>query len=144
VPRPVLDGFLTDVERFQTGVNLHVGGEKMNVVEAIEARQMKDTVPTFAVGDTVRVEVKVIEGNKERLQPFQGVVIQKANSGARATFTLRKVSSGVAVERIFPLHSPNVTGLKVMRRGHVRRARLYYLRELRGKAARIREKRTAR
>lgn len=114
----------------------------MNVLEAIEARQMKDDVPPFAVGDTVRVEVKVIEGNKERLQPFQGVVIQKSNSGARETFTLRKVSSGVAVERIFPLHSPNVTSLTVMRRGQVRRARLFYLRDLRGKAARIREKRT--
>ena len=114
----------------------------MNVVEAIEARQMKDKIPVFSVGDTVRVDVKVIEGNKERLQPFQGVVIQKSNSRNRATLTVRKISSGVAVERIFPLHSPNVSGLRVLRRGHVRRARLFYLRELRGKAARIREKRT--
>jgi large subunit ribosomal protein L19 len=114
----------------------------MNVLEAIEARQLKDKVPAFSVGDTVRVDVKVIEGNKERLQPFTGVVIQKAHSGARATFTLRKVSSGVAVERIFPLHSPNISKLTVVRRGHVRRARLFYLRDLRGKAARIREKRS--
>ena len=115
----------------------------MNVLEAIEARQMKDEIPIFSVGDTIRIDVKVIEGNKERLQPFQGVVIQKSNSRNRATFTVRKISSGVAVERIFPLHSPNVSGLKVLRRGHVRRARLFYLRELRGKAARIREKRTS-
>ncbi|UCE03840.1 MAG: 50S ribosomal protein L19 [Candidatus Latescibacterota bacterium] len=114
----------------------------MNIVDALEAQQMKASVPDFEVGDTVRLSVKVIEGSKERLQPFQGVVIQKANSRNRATFTVRKISGGIGVERVFPLHSPNVSGIKVIRRGRVRRARLYYLRERRGKAARIRERST--
>ncbi len=112
----------------------------MNIVDAIEAKQMKDSVPEFDVGDTVRLSVKVIEGSKERLQPFQGVVIQKANTRNRATFTVRKVTGGIGVERVFPLHSPNVEKIEVVRRGRVRRAKLYYLRELRGKAARIRER----
>ena len=116
----------------------------MNVVEAIEAKQMKNEIPAFDVGDTVRLNVKVIEGSKERMQPFQGVVIQKSNSRNRATFTVRKVTAGVAVERIFPIHSPNISAVKVVRRGHVRRARLFYLRQLRGKAARIRERRSVR
>jgi large subunit ribosomal protein L19 len=114
----------------------------MNIVDALEAQQMKASVPDFEVGDTVRLNVKVIEGSKERLQPFQGVVIQKANSRNRATFTVRKISGGIGVERVFPLHSPNVSGIQVIRRGRVRRARLYYLRERRGKAARIRERTT--
>ena len=113
----------------------------MNVIDAIEAKQKRDDRASFEVGDTVRLNVKVIEGNKEREQPFQGVVMQKANSGVRASFTLRKVTAGVAVERVFPLHSPNISGIKVVRRGAVRRARLYYLRDLSGKAARIRERR---
>jgi large subunit ribosomal protein L19 len=112
----------------------------MNIVDAIEAKQMKGTVPEFDVGDTVRLSVKVIEGSKERLQPFQGVVIQKANTRNRATFTVRKVTGGIGVERVFPLHSPNVSKIQVVRRGRVRRAKLYYLRQLRGKAARIRER----
>ena len=112
----------------------------MNIVDAIEAKQMKDSVPEFDVGDTVRLSVKVIEGAKERLQPFQGVVIQKANTRSRATFTVRKVTGGIGVERVFPIHSPNVSNIQVVRRGRVRRAKLYYLRELRGKAARIRER----
>ena len=114
----------------------------MNVIDAIEARQKKYETLPFEVGDTVRVNVRVLEGNKERLQPFQGVVVQKANRGSRQTFTVRKVTAGVAVERIFPLHSPNILDIKVVRRGAVRRARLYYLRNLSGKAARIRERRT--
>jgi large subunit ribosomal protein L19 len=113
----------------------------MNVIEALEAKQKKDKITDFAVGDTVKLAVKVVEGNKERLQPFQGVVVQIANSGVRRTFTLRKVSFGVPVERIFPVHSPNITDLQVVRRGSVRRARLYYLRDRSGKAARIRERR---
>jgi len=113
----------------------------MKVIDAIEAKQKREDRVSFEVGDTVRLSVKVIEGNKERDQPFQGVVIQKANSGVRATFTLRKVTGGVAVERIFPLHSPNVSDIKVVKRGSVRRARLYYLRARSGKAARIRERR---
>lgn len=115
----------------------------MKVIDAIEAKQKRDDRVAFEVGDTVRLNVKVIEGNKERDQPFQGVVIQKANTGVRATFTLRKVTGGVAVERIFPLHSPNVSEIKVVKRGSVRRARLFYLRERSGKAARIRERREA-
>jgi large subunit ribosomal protein L19 len=114
----------------------------MNVIDAIEAKQKKDDVADFEVGDTVRLNVRVIEGDKVRPQPFQGVVVQKANSGSRRTFTVRKVTAGVAVERIFPLHSPNISDIKVVRHGHVRRARLYYLRKLSGKAARIRERRT--
>jgi len=113
----------------------------MNVIDALEAKQKRDDRGAFEVGDTVRLNVKVIEGNKEREQPFQGVVVQKANSGVRASFTLRKVTAGVAVERVFPLHSPNISEIKVLRRGAVRRARLYYLRNLSGKAARIRERR---
>jgi large subunit ribosomal protein L19 len=113
----------------------------MSVIAALEARQKRDDRNVFSVGDTVRLSVKVIEGNKEREQPFQGVVVQKANAGVRATFTLRKVTAGVAVERIFPLHSPNISDIQVVRRGSVRRARLYYLRKRSGKAARIRERR---
>jgi large subunit ribosomal protein L19 len=113
----------------------------MKLIEALEARQKRDDRATFEVGDTVRLNVKVIEGNKEREQPFQGVVMQKANPGVRATFTLRKVTAGVAVERIFPLHSPNISDIKIVKRGSVRRARLFYLRQRSGKAARIRERR---
>ena len=115
----------------------------MNIVEAVEAKQLKEQVPSFEVGDTVRVNVKVVEGNKERQQPFQGVVIQKSGSGNRTTFTVRKVTAGIAVERIFPLHSPNISGLTVVRRGRVRRARLFYLRDRTGKAARLRERRSS-
>lgn len=115
----------------------------MNVVEAVEAKQLKEGVPEFAVGDTVRLNVKVVEGNKERQQPYQGVVVQRSGAGSRATFTVRKVTAGVAVERIFPVHSPNISGIKVLRRGRVRRARLFYLRERTGKAARLRERRSA-
>ncbi len=112
----------------------------MKTLLAVEAKQQKESVPSFAVGDTVRVQVKVVEGNKQRLQPFQGVVLQKSGSGSRATFTVRKVTAGVGVERVFPLHSPNVADIRVVRRGKVRRARLYYLRDRKGKAARIRER----
>lgn len=113
----------------------------MSLIDALEAKQKKQSVTGISVGDTVKLNVKVIEGNKERLQPFQGVVMQIANSGLRQTFTLRKVTAGVAVERIFPVHSPNITDVTVVRRGEVRRARLYYLRERSGKAARIKERR---
>jgi len=113
----------------------------MSLIDALEAKQKKSAVTDIHVGDTVKLNVKVIEGNKERLQPFQGVVMQIANSGLRQTFTLRKVTAGVAVERIFPVHSPNIADVTVVRRGEVRRARLYYLRERSGKAARIKERR---
>jgi large subunit ribosomal protein L19 len=112
----------------------------MDIIEQISARKMKESVPEFSIGDTVRVDVKVVEGSRERVQAFQGTVIQRRGAGIRETFTVRKVSQGVGVERIFPLHSPNVSTIKVIRRGRVRRAKLYYLRKLKGKAARIAEK----
>jgi large subunit ribosomal protein L19 len=109
----------------------------MNPIEAIEREQLQGNVPDFKPGDTVRVHVKVIEGEKERIQVFAGVVIRKSGGGIRATFTVRKVSYGVGVERTFPVHSPRVDRIEVTTRGHVRRAKLYYLRNLSGKAARI-------
>ncbi len=112
----------------------------MDIIEQISARKMKESVPEFSIGDTVRVDVRVVEGGRERVQAFQGTVIQRRGAGIRETFTVRKVSQGVGVERIFPLHSPNVSTIKVIRRGKVRRAKLFYLRKLKGKAARIAEK----
>src|SRR5690606_22520738 len=102
---------------------------------------MRSDIPDFAPGDSVRVHVKVIEGNRERLQPFEGVVIRRAGSGVRETFTVRKVSQGVGVERTFPVHSPRLASIEVTRRGVVRRAKLYYLRDRVGKAARVKERR---
>lgn len=114
----------------------------MNAIEQIEAAQLRDDIPEFGPGDTVRVHVRVIEGGRERIQLYEGVVIaRKGRSGARATFTVRKISFGVGVERIFPLHSPIVQQIEVTRRGDVRRAKLYYLRNRSGKATRIKEKR---
>ena len=108
-----------------------------NLIDTVEASQLKTDLPDFKVGDTVRVHAKIIEGDKERIQVFEGVVISRANGGNRATFTVRKISYGVGVERIFPLHSPRIDKITVVSRGRVRRAKLYYLRELSGKAARI-------
>jgi large subunit ribosomal protein L19 len=113
----------------------------MNVIEALEKEQMRGDIPEFRPGDTVKVYVKIKEGEKERIQIFQGVVIRKRKGNTGATFTVRKVSYGIGVERIFPLHSPIIDKIEVITRGRVRRARLYYLRKLRGKAARIKEKR---
>ena len=112
----------------------------MNKVNNLVAEQLKTDLPDFKPGDTVAVDVKVIEGQKERIQVFEGNVIARNGKGINATFTVRKISNGVGVERIFPLHSPTVDGIKVLRRGKVRRAKLYYLRKLRGKKARIKEK----
>jgi large subunit ribosomal protein L19 len=112
----------------------------MDVLRNIEAPHIKEQVPEFGPGDTVRIAVRVVEGDKVRSQVFQGVVIARANSGTRASFTVRKVSEGVAVERVFPLHSPNVTGIEVVRRGRVRRAKLTYMRGRKGRSARIRER----
>ena len=115
----------------------------MNRLDFVEKTQMKDNLPAFESGDTVRVHVRIKEGeNKERLQAFEGVVIAKKHGGNRATFTVRKTSFGVGVERIFPLHATIIDHIDVLKRGRVRRAKLYYLRDLRGKAARIREKDT--
>ncbi len=113
----------------------------MNIIEALEKEQMRSDIPDFRTGDTVKVHARIKEGEKERIQVFQGVVIRKRKGSTGATFTVRKVSYGVGVEKIFPLHSPTFDKIEVVSRGKVRRARLYYLRKLRGKAARIKEKR---
>ena len=113
-------------------------GEKMNPLELVEREQLRTDLLDFRVGDTVKVYVKIVEGEKERIQPFEGVVIRKKRGGIRSTFTVRKFSYGIGVERIFPLHSPRIDRVEVISRGNVRRAKLFYLRNLRGKAARIR------
>ena len=112
-----------------------------DLMNLVEATQLRDDIPEFIAGDTVNVHVRVIEGEKERIQQFQGVVIGIQGPGARRTFTVRKVSNGVGVERIFLLHSPQLAKIEVVRYGRVRRAKLYYLRERRGKSARIKERR---
>ena len=110
------------------------------IIRALESEQLKKDLPKFNVGDTLRVMVKVVEGSRERLQAFEGVCIAKRNSSIRETFTLRRVSYGIGVERTFPLHSPRLDKITVLRHGKVRRAKLYYLRNLSGKAAKIKEK----
>jgi large subunit ribosomal protein L19 len=114
----------------------------MNSLDGIELTQIKENIPSFQPGDTLRVQVRIKEGNKERLQAFEGICIARKHGGVRETITVRKVSFGVGVERIFPLHATVVDRIEVIRRGRVRRAKLYYLRNLRGKAARIRERDT--
>ena len=111
-----------------------------DIIKELEAEQMKDNLPAFAPGDTVLVQVRVKEGNRERLQPFEGVVIGKRNRGLNSSFTVRKTTHGEGVERVFQTHSPTVESIQVKRRGDVRQAKLYYLRERQGKAARIKEK----
>jgi len=114
----------------------------MDMIQSIEGQGVKQELPVFRAGDRVRVHVRVVEGEKSRIQVFEGdVIARRGGSGLRATFTVRKTSGGVGVERVFPLHSPNVRSIDVVRRGRVRRAKLFYLRELRGKKARIRERR---
>lgn len=113
----------------------------MNKIDMLDAQSLRDDVPAFRAGDTLDVHVKVIEGNKTRTQLFKGVVIRRQGAGIRETFTIRKVSFGIGVERTFPVHSPNLEKIEVVTRGDVRRAKLYYLRNLRGKAAKIKEKR---
>lgn len=113
----------------------------MQKLDALDSKSMKSDLPEFRAGDTVNVHVRVVEGNRERIQVFKGVVIRRQGHGVSETFTVRKISFGVGVERIFPVHSPVVDKIEVLSRGIVRRAKLYYLRDLRGKAARIREKR---
>ncbi len=112
----------------------------MNFMESIEREQMRMDLPNFNAGDMVRVHFKIVEGEKERIQVFEGLVIRKRKGGVGATFTVRKVSYGIGVERIFPLHSPRIEKIEIVNRGRVRRARLYYLRQLRGRAARIKTK----
>jgi large subunit ribosomal protein L19 len=113
----------------------------MNTLDALDAQSLRSDIPAFRPGDTLKVHVRVIEGSRERNQVFQGVVIRRQGGGVRETFTVRKVSFGVGVERTFPVHSPNIAKIEVASRGEVRRAKLYYLRDLRGKAAKIKEKR---
>ena len=115
----------------------------MDAIRLVEASQLKKDRDGFGPGDTVRVHVKVVEGEKERLQAFEGVMIRKRGEGARASFTVRRISYGVGVERTFPLHSPRIERVEIVRRGHVRRSKLYYLRGLAGKAARLKERRIA-
>ncbi len=111
----------------------------MNAIEKVEKAYLRKDLPDFRVGDTVKVHVKIIEGEKERIQVIEGVVIRKRGDGTRATFTVRKVSFNIGVERLFPLHSPRIDKIEVLRRNKVRQARLYYLRNLRGKKARLTE-----
>ncbi|HUG74916.1 MAG TPA: 50S ribosomal protein L19 [Acidimicrobiia bacterium] len=113
----------------------------MSIIDQVEAAHMRDDIPDFKAGDTVKVNVRVVEGGRERTQAFEGVVIARNGGGVRESFTVRKVSFGVGVERIFPLHAPIVASIEVTRRGDVRRAKLYYLRDRVGKATRIKEKR---
>ncbi len=113
----------------------------MNIIDKIEQEQMKENVPDFKSGDKVKVHVRIKEGEKERVQIFEGIVIKRQNGGSRASFTVRKMASGVGVERTFPIHSPMIDKIEVVTKGVVRRARLYYLRDRTGKAARIKEKR---
>ncbi|MES3631086.1 MAG: 50S ribosomal protein L19 [Longimonas sp.] len=114
-----------------------------NLIDIVEATQLKDDVPSFDPGATVVVHLRVVEGDKERIQKYEGVVLQKRGSGSNQTFTVRKNSGGVGVERIFPMHSPRIAQIDVKRQGHVRRARLNYLRDRTGKSARLRERRTS-
>ncbi|HHX48893.1 MAG TPA: 50S ribosomal protein L19 [Clostridiales bacterium] len=111
----------------------------MNILEAIEKDYLKENVPEFNVGDTVKVYVSVVEGTRERLQAFEGTVIARRNSGISETFTVRRISFGIGVERTFPLHSPKIANIEVIRKGKVRRAKLYYLRGRTGKAARVKQ-----
>lgn len=115
----------------------------MNTLDALDAQSLRSDIPDFQPGDTLKVHVRVVEGTRSRVQIFQGVVIRRQGAGVRETFTVRKVSFGVGVERTFPVHSPNIAKIEVATRGDVRRAKLYYLRDRRGKAAKIKEKREA-
>ena len=114
----------------------------MNQLDYLQMEQMREDIPEFKAGDTVRVHLRVREGDKERIQVFEGVVIKRKNNGLSSTFTVRKISFGIGVERIFPLHSPFIEKIEVIKIGRVRRAKIYYLRKLKGKKARIKEKRT--
>lgn len=113
----------------------------MNVLDAVDAASLRKDIPNFRPGDELKVHVRVIEGNKSRIQVFQGLVISRKGSGIRETFTVRKISYGVGVERVFPVHAPVIEKIELVRKGEVRRSKLYYLRDLRGKAAKIRERR---
>ena len=113
----------------------------MNMIDIIEQEQLRDDIPDFGPGDSVKVHVKVVEGGRERIQVFEGIVLSRRGSGTRETFTVRKISAGIGVERTFPLHSRRIAGIEIVRHGKVRRAKLYYLRERVGKRARVKEAR---
>src|ERR1700716_988539 len=133
---------LQSLVRASTGVpDDEEANTAMNTLDALDAESLRSDIPAFRPGDTLKVHVKVVEGTRSRIQVFQGVVIRRQGAGVRETFTVRKVSFGVGVERTFPVHSPNLEKIELFTRGDVRRAKLYYLRELRGKAAKIKEKR---
>ncbi len=112
----------------------------MNLIDTIEKESLKTDIPAFSIGDTVRVFIKIVEGGKERVQAYEGVVIARRNSAVRETITVRRVSFGIGVEKIFPIHSPRIDRIELVKKGKVRRAKLYYLRDLTGKATRIKEK----
>jgi len=118
--------------------------EPMNIIKTLEQEQLRKDIPEFSIGDTVRVFVKVVEGSRERLQAFEGTVIQRNGGGISETFTVRRVSYGVGVERTFPIHSPRISHIEVVRKGKVRRAKLFYLRERVGKSAKVKEKQVSR
>ena len=112
----------------------------MNIIETLEKEQLRSDIPEFAPGDTVRVHAKIVEGSRERIQMFEGVVIARQGTGVRETFTVRRISYGVGCEKVFPIHSPNIVKVETVRRGKVRRAKLYYLRSRLGKAAKVKER----
>ena len=125
-----------------TAVPIHeLAEEIMNVLDAVDAASLRKDIPQFRAGDELKIHVRVIEGNKSRIQVFQGIVMRRQGDGVRETFTIRKISYGVGVERTFPVHTPVIEKIELVKKGDVRRAKLYYLRDLRGKAAKIREKR---
>ena len=123
-------------------MNVGKGVFVLNIIEMLEKEQLKENVPEFRPGDTVKVHAKIVEGTRERIQIFEGVVIGRQGTGVREMFTVRRISYGVGVERMFPVHSPRVEKIEVVRRGKVRRAKLFYLRKLTGKAARIKERKS--
>lgn len=131
---------VTDNREHERLVNFFGGKVKMsNIIDLIESEGIRKDIPDFQPGDTVRVFVKVVEGNRERLQAYEGLVIARKNGGIRETFTVRRISYGVGVERTFPLHSPKIDHIEIVRYGKVRRAKLYYIRDLKGKAAKVEE-----
>jgi ribosomal protein L19 len=126
---------------YSVPLEIHEQDQIMNILDVVDAASLRKDIPQFRAGDELKIHVRVIEGNKSRLQVFQGVVIRRQGDGVRETFTIRKVSYGVGVERTFPVHTPVIEKIELVQKGDVRRAKLYYLRDLRGKAAKIREKR---
>ena len=123
-------------------MNVGKGDFNLNIIEMLEKEQLKKDIPEFRPGDTVKVHAKIVEGTRERIQIFEGVVIARQGTGVREMFTVRRISYGIGVERMFPVHSPRVEKIEVVRRGKVRRAKLFYLRKLTGKAARIKERKS--